>query len=98
MKLGGNTKDTPTAWWERAAEEADVATEDPQEGREREIEGWQMSLYLSLWKVCFIFCIRWEETEVLPAFFDRITIFKAQSTQGWSKCPRISSKLALFAL
>lgn len=48
MKLGGNTKDTPTAWWERAAEEADVATEDPQEGREREIERWQMSLYLSL--------------------------------------------------
>lgn len=44
MKLGANTKDTPTARWERAAEEADVVTEDTEEGRERERQ--QMSLYL----------------------------------------------------
>lgn len=48
MKLGGNTKDTPTAWWERAAEEADVATEDPQEGRERERDRDMADVSLSL--------------------------------------------------
>lgn len=69
MKLGGNTKDTPTAWWERAAEEADVATEDPQEGREREIEIWQMSLYLSLWRLCFFFFASGEKKQKFYLLF-----------------------------
>lgn len=38
MRMGGKTKDTPTARWERAAEEADVATDDTVEGRKRKRE------------------------------------------------------------
>lgn len=48
MKLGANTKDTPTARWERAAEEADVVTEDTEEGRERERDSRCLSTSISL--------------------------------------------------
>lgn len=60
---------------------------------ERDRDMADVSLSLSLKALLYFFASGEKKTEVLPAFFDRITIFKAHNTQGWSKSPRISSKI-----